>query len=490
MGVVATVREITRALLGVSAFEKNTPQSGLLLEDATIDQIREAMGGQIQPLPRTRLRWYLADLEIAQRNADSGDILMAAQLHRAFKRDGVIAGLLGTRCAGLVRLPKRFYGDPEIASALRANNGSRSVFDEMFPPSELGLLDADGVSLGVGVAELVPVQGRPYPVMVRLDPENLQYRWTENRWYFTSSAGLLAVTPGDGRWILHFGSGAGRNAPWNGGIWPAVGRAYINKEHAMSCRSNYSAKLANPARLMEAPLGANELEREGMFKKLLRWGMNQVFVLPVGWKVSLLESNGIGIQVFQKEIDTSDHEAMVAISGQVVTTTGGAGFANADIHRTIREDLIKSDGDALAFTINTQGLPMYIALQYGVEAITERFTVVDWNTATPVELKTEAETIGAVADGLEKLLTILEKLGKAEDVDVDALLTRFAIPLRAQATAAATGQDSTGIEAAEFATPQKAKASVSPLAMLAKSPDVARVYEEWRAARDAERRAA
>src|SRR5271169_1084576 len=101
--------------MGISAFEAPSDARdrhlGVLLEDATVEQIREALGGQIQPLPNTRTRWYLADLETAQRQADSGNLLMAGQLYRSLRRDGVIAGLLGTRSAGLVRLPKKFYGD-------------------------------------------------------------------------------------------------------------------------------------------------------------------------------------------------------------------------------------------------------------------------------------------------------------------------------------------------------------------------------------------
>ncbi len=453
MPFVARAQEVIRALLGVSAYE-NGKAVGADLGSSAVKRIREAMGGQIQPLPTTRLRWYLKDLEIAQRNADSGNLMMAAQLYRSFQRDGVIAGLLGTRCAGLVRLPKRFYGDDEIARALQANNGSRSVFDEMFPPSELTMVDKDGVALGVGVAELVPVDGRDYPVMVRLDPENLQYRWTENRWYFTSTAGLLPITPGDGHWILHL-PGA-RMAPWNAGLWPAIGRSFINKEHALLCRSNYSAKLANPARVAIPALGASEPERKNFFRRVAAWGINSIFEMPIGWDVKLLESNGNGIQVFQKEIDTSDFEAMVAVSGQVVTTTGGTGFANANIHQTIRGDLIKSDGDGLAYTINTQGLPLYLATGYGVDAIEKRFTSVEWNTATPVELKSEAETYASLATAITGLADALAKVQHDDEINIDALMTRFAIPMNRRA--AGVTDDSTALQASEFATPVHAKA--------------------------------
>lgn len=431
--------------------------AGVLLEDATVEQIREAMGGQLQALPNTRNRWYLADLETAQRQADSGNLLMAAQLYRSMRRDGVIAGLLGTRSAGLVRLPKKFYGDPEIADALAANNGSRSVFDEMFPPAELAALAADGFVLGVGVAEMVPVEGRDYPVMVRLDPENLFYLWTRNAWYFKSVAGLIQIHPGDGRWILHL-PGA-RMTPWNAGLWPALGRSYINKEHAMSCRSNYSAKLANPARVAEAPLGASEPERRGFFKKLMAWGINSVFELPVGWSIRLIESNGRGIEVFQKEIDTSDMEVMIAISGQMVTTTGGTGFVSSSMFKAIRQDLIKSDGDALAYTINTQGLPIYLVTTYGADALERRFTTVQWDTSTPAELATEAQALVSLGAAVTALTAALA--GRRE-IDIDKLFTRFGVPLLVPAndTAKPATTDTSTIVADGYETQAKAIASL------------------------------
>lgn len=418
------LRDAVAALLGISAYERPVAY-GPELGDDVVEAVRKALGGQIQALPTTRLRWYLADLERAQAAADTGDLKSAAQLYRAMRRDGVLAGLLGTRTAGLVRLPKRFYGNEEVANALRANNGSRSVFDEMFPPAELAMLASDGITIGVGVGELRPVDGRSYPVLVRLDPEFLFYRWSDNTWFFQSIAGAIPITPGDGRWVLHV-PGA-RMSPWHFGLWPALGRSFINKEHAMLHRSNYSAKLANPARAAIAPAGADTDTRAGFLARLIAWGVNSVFELPPGWDVKIIESKGTGFEVFQKEIDTSDLEYMVAIAGQLVTTTGGTGFANADIHRRIREDLIKSDGESLAYTINTQGLPQYLVSHFGEDAIEKRWTNVEWDTSTPKELEAEARTLAAVAQAIVQLGTSLE--GTDRRLNLDELATRFAIPL-------------------------------------------------------------
>lgn len=416
---------VAAAMLGVSAY---APQRaiGQSLDDPSVVQIREALGGQLQPLPTTRLRWYLKDLERAQTSADTGYIQTAGQLYRAMRRDGVLAGLLGTRTAGLVRLPKNFYGsNPEITKALQSKNGSRSVFDEMFPPSELALLAADGIVLGVGVAELRPVRGRDYPVMVRIDPEYLVYVWSKDTWFYRSVAGLLPITPGDGRWILH--APGGRMQPWQFGLWPALGKSFINKDHALLHRSNYSAKLANPARVAYAPQAATQEQRNSFLRKLMAWGTNTVFALPPGYEIKLLESNGAAaFAIFQQEIDTSDREYMVAIAGQEVTTTGGSGFSSENLYRTIREDIIQADGESLAYTINTQGIPWFAQSRWGYSALAAG-TCVEWNTSKPKDRLVEAQILQTVGPALDALRESLAKVGLV--LDDRQLLARFAIPL-------------------------------------------------------------
>lgn len=413
------------ALLGVSAYQADSPGYGFELDDEEVERIRKAVGGQLQPIPTTTLRWYLTDLETAQRSADAGNLTQAARLYNAMRRDGVLAGLLNTRTDGLVRLPKRFYGNETFAAELRNLLGSRSVFDEMVPPSELALLDADGVTLGVGVAENVPVEGRDYPVMVRLDPEFLTYRWVENRWYYSSIAGILPITPGDGRWVLH--TPGGRIGPWRSGLWPALGYSFISKDHAKQHRANYAAKLANPARVAYAPIGASEPQRRGMIKMLMAWAVNSVFELPAGWDAKLLETKGEGHKVFQEEIDTCDREYMITLAGQEVTTTGGTGFSNQDVQKVIRQDLIAADAERLAYTINTQVLPQFFVTRGGIEAL-DAPAFVQWAVGTPKDLKSEGETLNQVAQGIKLLTDVFGALGR--NVNVEQLAERFGIPLR------------------------------------------------------------
>ncbi|MDB4992951.1 MAG: Mu-like prophage FluMu protein [Myxococcaceae bacterium] len=420
---MATWKDMVGALLGVSTYAA-APANQPSLDDGSIERLRAVLGGQLSPLPTTRTRWYLADLETAQHAADAGDISIAAQLWRSMRRDAVLAGVLSTRSGGLVHLPKRFSGRADIVKALQGRDGVRSVFDAMFPPAELELLGSDGIGLGIAVGEMQPVKGRDYPVLVRLDPEFLRFRWNESRWYYQSVAGSLPITPGDGRWVLHVPGG--RVAPWNNGLWQALGRSWINKEHAQLHKANWEAKLANPARAATAPIGASEAQRVGFLQRLISWGVNTVFELPPGWDVKIIESNGRGHESFETTIDRSDREYMIGIAGQVVTVTGGTGFANADIHKSIRADLITSTGVGLANTVSTQGIPPYVVRGWGVEALDET-AVVEWDTRPPQDQKADADAIGALGEGIEKANAALAPYGVR--VDAPELARGFGLPL-------------------------------------------------------------
>lgn len=410
--------DVLSALLGVSAYEAPVEEK----DPAELERERAANGGNLARATAPQARWYLADLEDAMRRADAGDLRPAAKLWRAMRRDGVLAGLMSSCTDGLVRLPKQFSGDDEQVASLKSGNETFSLFDSMFPAAELALMAADGRGLGVGVGELVPVRGRSYPVLIRLEPEWLRYNWDENRWYYRAKSGVLPITPGDGRWMLH--APGGRVAPWQHGLWYALGEAWIPKTHAKSYRSNWESKLANPARVATSPSGASEEQAQSWFEKVMAWGVNTVFGMKPGYDVKLLESNGRGYQAFGETIKTSNEEIIIAIAGQLVTTTGGTGFANADIHKSIRADIIKSIADGLAHTINTQGIPPWVVSCWGVEALTCR-AMVGWDVAPPKDRLADGQAMAAFADAVTKMRAALAPYGR--DVDVAALLSAHGI---------------------------------------------------------------
>lgn len=416
-------RETVAALLGISAYAAPAPGTPSL-GDAQIESVRAAYGGQIQPIPLSQTRWYMRDLEAAEHAADSGDLSIAARLMRSARKDGVYAGVLSTRTGGMVRLPKRFRGAAKQVAALERGHGSRSVFDEMFPAAELALLAADGIELGVGVGEMSPVAGREHPVLVRLDPEFLVFRWTENRWYYRSIAGLVAITPGDGRWILHVPGG--RMAPWQHGLWRAIGRACIRKEYASSYKDHWENKLAHPARVATVPAGASDLHHESWFRQVMAWGINTVFAMKPGYDVKIVESNGRGYESFNKTIAEQNNEIVISVAGQTVTTTGGAGFQNSDVHKSIRADLIKETADGLSYTINTQGIPPWAVTLFGEDALGD-LAFVEWDVTPPADRNREATALVSVANAIKGLTAALAAHGKKPNIE--ALCTQFGLQI-------------------------------------------------------------
>jgi hypothetical protein len=168
------IASYARELMGISAYQAD-PVGAQRLDDKIVETMREAAGGQLQPPSITQQKWLLADLERCSYLADQGDMALIGALWNSMSRDGLINGLGETRTSGLVALPKRWFGDPKLIEELSTDTDSRSVFDEMCPAVELAMLAADELVCGVAVAELVPVPGRSYPVLVRLDPSFLFY---------------------------------------------------------------------------------------------------------------------------------------------------------------------------------------------------------------------------------------------------------------------------------------------------------------------------
>jgi hypothetical protein len=286
--------------------------------------IREALGGNLHSNPRTRLEWFLEDVDIASEVADMGDMVMAAQLCRAMRRDPVISGLLATKSGGITRLPKKWYGPEEVINDLTSNEVGVSRFDLMCPPTELRKMADDADFLKIAVGELVPVQGRPFPVLERKDPEFLFYLWQYNTWCFRSNAGLIPIDPGKGKWVLHFAGP--RIAPWQDGNWQPLGRAWVRKDSNQALKDNWAFHLANAARVATAPIGATPGQRSNWFQQIAQWGINSVFASIPGFDVKLLESNGRGWEGFDTSIKEANEAFMIALAGQLVSITGGTGF--------------------------------------------------------------------------------------------------------------------------------------------------------------------
>ena len=416
-------------LLSRSAYIKPKQTAGLNIEASAVRKLRENLGGHIAPRPFTQTRWLIRDREDAIHQADAGWLFPAGLLWRSILTDGVFAGALSTRTSGIAALPRRFRGRQKMIEYLETGHDSiRSVYDELFPPEELATLLQDYIGLNVAIGEFREVEGRDYPVLRRLDPCYLQYRWAEGAWYYNSLAGPLLITPGDGHWFLMTGGG---DAPWQRGLWQYASNAWIRKVHAIMYCMSFERTLANPARVASAPPGAVEQDRADWFEAVAAWGNETIFMGGApGYEVKLLESQGTGWQSFQKTISACNEELLIAANGTTVTATGGSGFISEGLFRAVSQDLVKQGADVLAYFVNTQGLPAFAAHVFGDAAI-DYAPIVEYDARPPQDINAAASSMTAIAGAMGALSRELDALGY--ELDTQEIVARYGVPARLKA---------------------------------------------------------
>lgn len=426
------------ALQAISTFSPRNRDNFPNLDDPGVISARKALGGNLEPIPEIRLRWYPPDIEKAQRAARNGDLTLIGQISESMKLDGTYRGLLDARTS-VASFPKRFYGDAEIIKELQSkNNSDRDVYEEMIPETEAKLMIADGDICGVAIGEMVPVVGRNFPVLIRRYPQNLFYLQNRNQWYYRSWVGFIPIYPGipdenGNSWVLHIPGG--RLAPWNNGLWNTCGRSYINKTQCLFARQAYEMKHAHPLRVLFAAIQATQEEREGTMAGAIRWALNSIAMLQPGWDVKLVETNGQGVKVYQDSIKTYNEEMATAICGSSVMLTGTVGFANMNPFETVNRNILRGSSRGWDHTVNTQILPAQIASKWGVERL-RNATTVETDINKPADRAVEAQILASLSGGISGMVDAIAKAqvamgsgnGAAVALALTELLMRFGVP--------------------------------------------------------------
>lgn len=405
------------------------------LNDRQVKQTREIMGGGLYRSRMTSTAIYLDDLDAAVQAADLGQLTTACQLLQSCDQHPVAQGLMATRTSGLVRLPVKWAGNPAAISLLKqgviagsdTGDNPNSLYDYLVPPGERSRFSEDAIKLGYAIGELQPSTSG-LPLFRQLDPAGLQYRIDTNTWIYNSVAGPVVVEPGvwptdrDSAFVLYT---AGRTTPWRRGIWKALLQCYIVTLHALSYRSSWESKLANPARVGTSPVGADEDQDASLFEQIAAWGLNTTMLLKPGQDLKLVESNGRGYECFTKTIAEQTEQIIYLISGNTVVADGGSGFQNASLFRAIRNDLIQADANVLASVENFQILPLILeALGFDDTAVTREYV-----TASPAEVASEAQAFSQVASAITALSEAFVASGSEQRLDVGAICNQFAIPV-------------------------------------------------------------
>jgi hypothetical protein len=400
-----------------------------------IDRKRKRGNGRIQPISIDKSRWLRKDIEDAEDQANSGNLRHLAQIGEWVRADLTVGGLLANRCS-VPRLPRIWRGNDEAREWLEGSGKTPGIFDAIFPPSELEELAIDHLVNGAGVGVFIRPRRCKYVKLVRLDPQWLQFRISENRWVYQGYNRLYDVNPGDGTWFLHTN---GEVDPWRRGIGADLGRDQCSEDTAGMHRDAFIAKYGNPFVMAIAPQGQSNDQKFTFWRSLLTWTMGFAGVTP-GHDVKLLQPEATGREVFNDAEAKAERRAMMRIAGQIVTSTGTVGFVNAEIFAQIASHLVARTGQDLATSLNEQGVPQVVemGIQEGWIESNDPLLLA-YDTTPPQARKAEAEAIEAA---MKAFVSQWEAADKANDPSlrpsVEEYRARFRLPVATDQLAAAS----------------------------------------------------
>jgi hypothetical protein len=394
-------------------------------------QLAGGPGTLVQLPTRSVPEWTPATIRAALMDADSGSLARPADLVEAIMGDDRVQGVLSTRTHGLLGLPLAFEGGgqrPKKAlEGQRGLEGRTAVPGDwytMFPEAQLAQLTAWGIILGVGLGERVPrprgLEEREVPELKVWHPRWLRQDVMTERWYLTTSAGEIEITPGDGRWILYLPYGNTR--PWTMGAWRPLSFAWILKQFALHDRARHSEVQGSAARVGIAPQGASPAGRRQWLRDIRAMGRDNSMVLPFGYDYKVVEATGQTHKIYGDQIEWADRAIAITLAGQAVTTEGTTGFSNGNIHAAIKHDLIKFTAETLSTTLRAQGVVQWAEVNFGDPDVAPWPR---WDTEPPADKKEMAEAMSLLGDAITKLDAALSPSGVR--VDASELAARYGI---------------------------------------------------------------
>lgn len=376
-----------------------------------------------------------------------GIFLRSALLADLMRRDADVVGALVQRLLAFQALDVEIEG-PRVAPATEAEADAWARAIESYRAERPSLVSTgaqvdmlvDACLLGFALGQLVPTwdeaAGR---VVRRLEPwpaSAVEFDRNTRQWYaITRDSGRLAITPGDGQWVLY--TPRGHRAPYLWGAILPTAEWYVRDSDAASDASRHAEVFGSSIWKAKLPSGARQTpDGKGFAGSLRTMGRNAVIPCPQGatpqssYDVELIEAKADAHAIFEWLLRTGGGRIRLAILGQDLTSQNNLVGTNAssDTGMTTLDRVVRAEGKAWG-ECETRQIAAPRAAYLGEPAV--RVCV------EPEELdrrKADADALTAAGDALQKLQTA------GIDVDVEAYARQFRVPLRTTPGAPKRGQ--------------------------------------------------
>ncbi len=329
------------------------------------------------------------------RAADQGDIREQMELYEEMEeKDAHLAAILQTRKVAVQGLEYRIVPaaatgeDRRIADFVSAVL-ARLDFDQII----MNILDA----LGKGFSVNEIIWGvRDNRVVVEavewINPKRVSFIHGEQP-QLINPDGYTVLTPPPWKLIFHrclLRSGAVVRA----GLLRAVAWVYLFKNYALKDWNVFNEVFGMPLRLGKFDAAATPEDREILSRAIQSLGSDAAAIISKNTEIEFVEAPGRGGQEnpFMAMAEFCNREMSKAILGQTLTTdvyraTGT--YSAARVHHEVRRDIVQSDADSLAATLQGQLLRPLVGFNFGWD---RSLPVFQFYAEEDVNLREMAET--------------------------------------------------------------------------------------------------
>lgn len=387
-----------------------------------------------EPLTTTTVSALRAMLDEHSR----GIFLRSALLADLMRRDADVVGALVQRLLAFQSLDTTVEGpagtpasDAEAAAWEAAAASYRVERPALVSVGAQVDMLVDACLMGFALGQLVPTWDEPSQRIVRrLEPwpaSAVEFDRSARQWYaITLNQGRLAITPGDGQWVLY--TPRGHRAPYLWGAILPTAEWYIRDSDAASDASRHAEVFGSSIWKAKLPSGARQTpDGKGFAGSLRTMGRNAVIPCPQGatpqssYDVELIEAKADAHAIFEWLLRTGGGRIRLAILGQDLTSQNNLVGTNAssDTGMTTLDRVVRAEGKAWS-EFETRQIAAPRAAYLGEPAV--RVCV---EPEERDERKSEAEAQTAVAASAQAWRAL------GVEVDVDAMAARARIPLKA-----------------------------------------------------------
>jgi len=226
------------------------------------------------------------------------------------------------------------------------------------------------------------------------------------------------------KFIVHVAR-AKAGLPVRGGLARAAGWACLFKNYVLKDWVTFTEVFGQPLRVGKYGPGATENDKRVLLNAVINIGTDAGAVIPDSMVIEFTEARQSGsADLYERFCDYLDRQVSKAVLGQTLTTETpreGDSRAAAEVHQTVRRDIINADARRLAATITHALVKPIVDLNFGPRQRYPQFTL-----ALPddQDVKVFADTISELADrGLRvSQKTVHDKLGLPEPQEGEPVL--------------------------------------------------------------------